>query len=154
MSGKSMKRVAEAASAIGLEIEILEMPESTRTAEDAAAACGCRTVQIAKSLIFERSDTGTLVLLLIAGDRQADLKAAAGIVGGPLARADAKKVRAETGFAIGGVAPIGHLAPLPVFMDPALLEHETIWAAAGAPNAVFSVRPGKLRQATGAVLLA
>lgn len=154
MSGKSTRRVAEAARQAGLEIEILTMPESTRTAEEAAQACGCETAQIVKSLIFERTGDGALVLLLIPGDRQADLAAASETVGGPLARADAKRVRDETGFAIGGVAPLGHKSPLPVFMHEDLLTHPQVWAAAGAPNAVFAVDPAQLRAAVGAGLLA
>jgi len=154
MSGKSTRRVAEAARQAGLEIEILTMPASTRTAEEAAQACGCATAQIVKSLIFERSGDGALVLLLIPGDRQADLAAVAEAIGGTLARADAKRVRDETGFAIGGVAPLGHKRPLPVFMHEELLRHPQVWAAAGAPNAVFAVDPARLRQAVGAALLA
>ncbi|MDD7910931.1 YbaK/EbsC family protein [Pseudovibrio exalbescens] len=150
----SMERVAEAAEATGLEITILTMPDSTRTAEEAANACKCEVGQIVKSLIFQREDTEEFVLLLVAGDRQADLEAAATVVGGPLTRADAKRVRKETGFAIGGVAPIGHMCPVAVYMDPALLNHEIVWAAAGAPNAVFSVCPAKLKAAVGAAVLA
>jgi prolyl-tRNA editing enzyme YbaK/EbsC (Cys-tRNA(Pro) deacylase) len=153
MESSSTDRVAHAAAAVGLAIEILVMPESTRTADEAARACGCSVAQIVKSLVFERVDTGALVLLLIAGDRQADLGAAARVVGADLARADPKRVRRETGFAIGGVAPIGHLVELPVFIDASLLDHETVWAAAGAPNAVFSVDPRALQDATSAVVL-
>lgn len=154
MSDRSTRRVAEAAAMAGLDVEILTMPDSTRTAEEAARSCCCGVAQIVKSLVFERSDTGGLVLLLIPGDRQVDIAAAAGSVGGPLVRADAKKVRTETGFAIGGVAPLGHRSPVPVFMHPALLAQPLVWAAAGAPNAVFSVDPRQLLHATGASLLA
>jgi prolyl-tRNA editing enzyme YbaK/EbsC (Cys-tRNA(Pro) deacylase) len=129
------------------------MPDSTRTAQDAAAACGCMVGQIVKSLIFQRQDTQDLVLLLIAGDRQADLAQAAVRVGAPLVKADPKDVRARTGFAIGGVAPLGHLTPVETFMDPALLDHPVVWAAAGAPNAVFSVCPKRLHQVIGAQAL-
>lgn len=152
-SGGSTERVARAASAAGLDIEIRLMPESTRTAEEAARACGCDVGQIVKSLVFQRVDTSALVLLLIAGDRMADLTAVAPVVGADLVRADPKRIRSETGFAIGGVAPIGHLSALPVFMDPSLLHHESVWAAAGAPNAVFRVNPSRLREATSATLL-
>lgn len=153
MAGKSTRRVIEAAAEAGLEIEVLTLPESTRTAVEAAEACGCAVAQIVKSLIFRREDTASLVLLLIAGDRQADLQSAADAVGGPLVRAGPKHVRDETGFAIGGVAPIGHLTPVPVFMDASLLDHDTVWAAAGAPNAVFAVHPDRLREAVSAQLL-
>lgn len=153
MTGKSVDRVKRAAASAGLPIEVVFMPDSTRTAEEAAAACGCETGQIVKSLIFEAEGAGPLVLLMIAGDRQADLAAAAQVVGAPLKRADPKRVRAETGFAIGGVAPIGHTAPIAVFMDESLLQHTVVWAAAGAPNAVFSAEPAALRMAAGAQLL-
>ena len=153
-SGGSTERVMRAASAAGLAVEIRLMPESTRTAEEAARACGCSVGQIVKSLVFQRVDTSALVLLLIAGDRMADLSSVAREVGADLVRADPKRVRRETGFAIGGVAPIGHLAILPVFMDASLLEHDNVWAAAGAPNAVFRVDPKQLREAAAATVLA
>jgi prolyl-tRNA editing enzyme YbaK/EbsC (Cys-tRNA(Pro) deacylase) len=149
----STDRVAQAAAAAGLAIDVQRMPESTRTADEAARTCGCSVAQIVKSLVFERVDTGALVLLLIAGDRQADLTVAARVVGADLVRADPKRVRAETGFAIGGVAPMGHLVDLPVFIDPSLLDHDAVWAAAGAPNAVFRVDPRALQVATSAVVL-
>ena len=149
----SRERVAEAASEAGLAIHVMTMPASTRTAEDAAATCGCKVAQIVKSLIFERHDNGQLVLLLIAGHNRADMDLAASIIGTSLDRADPKKVRAETGFAIGGVAPLGHLCAMEVYMDPALLDYDIVWAAAGAPNAVFSVAPKALLEATKAILL-
>lgn len=150
---KSIDRVAEAAETLGLDVTILTMPDSTRTAQDAAQACDCAVGQIVKSLIFERTDTHDLVLLLIAGDRQADLQAATTVIGAPIARADAKQVRTVTGFAIGGVSPIGHLTPVQTFMDPALLDHPVVWAAAGSPNTVFSIDPARLQAATRASLL-
>lgn len=152
MSAKSVDRVAEAAAQLGLGIEIRTTPESTRTAAEAAAACECAEAQIVKSLIFELEGTAKLVLLLAPGDRQVDLGRAAAATGAPLKRADAKRVRAETGFAIGGVSPLGHLLPIDVFMDARLLEHDVVWAAAGAPNAVFSIAPTTLREAVGARL--
>lgn len=155
MSGKSRstERVARAAADLGLEITVVAMPESTRTATEAATACGCEVGQIVKSLIFEAGPGGELVLLLVAGDRTADLDLAGRLLGATPARADPKRVREETGFAIGGVAPIGHLRPMRVFMDPALLGHHRVWAAAGAPNAVFEVDPRLLLEVTRAALL-
>ncbi len=153
MNEGSVSRVREAARQLGLSIEILEMPTSTHTAEDAAQACGCELSQIVKSLIFERQSDGKLVLLLIPGDRQADLNAAADVAGGALNRSTAKRVREEAGFAIGGVAPLGHLSSIPVFMHRSLLDHELVWAAAGAPNAVFAVDPIKLCEAIGASII-
>lgn len=149
----SQDRVEEAAKALGLDIAIRQMPASTRTAQEAAQACECAVGQIVKSLIFERKDSHALVLLLIAGDKTADLQQIAKVVGSELSRADPSRVRSETGFAIGGVAPFGHLCQMPVYMDPALLSHRVVWAAAGNPKAVFSVQPTLLRDAIDATLL-
>lgn len=142
------ERVARAAEALGLAIEVRRMPASTRTAEDAAAACGCDVAQIVKSLVFEAE--GGLRLLLVSGANRVDLDRVARVTGEGLARADPKRVRAETGFAIGGVPPIGHASPLPVVMDATLMDFALVWAAAGAPDAVFPVAPQALRAATGA----
>ncbi|MEM1401365.1 MAG: YbaK/EbsC family protein, partial [Pseudomonadota bacterium] len=126
------------------------MPESTRTAQDAAAACGCDVGQIVKSLIFEGATSGDLKLLLVSGRHDVDLDDAHRTFGEVLTRADPKRVRAETGFAIGGVAPIGHLSPLNTWMDRELLNHQTVWAAAGRPNAVFEISPVALADVTNA----
>ena len=149
---RSGERVLDAIESLGLNSKIVTMPATTRTAEDAAKACQCEVAQIVKSLIFERHDDHTLVLLLIAGNNKADMDLAARLLGTSLDRADPKKVRTDTGFAIGGVAPIGHLCDLPVYMDPDLMDHDIVWAAAGAPNAVFNVDPKALFKATGAHL--
>ncbi len=146
----SIARVEAAAREAGLSISVRRMPASTRTAAEAAMACGCALSQIVKSLIFERADTGALSLLLVSGARRVEPKAA--IFGAGLVRADPKRVRAETGFAIGGVAPIGHLVRLEVWMDSHLLEHDRVWAAAGAPFAVFALAPADLHRVTGATL--
>ncbi|QDL92748.1 YbaK/EbsC family protein [Paroceanicella profunda] len=148
---KSVKRVRAAAEALGLDIALREMDASTRTAAEAAAACGCAVNQIVKSLIFAGGD-GTLVLLLVAGGNRVDPEIASRACGTELGRADAAEVRARTGFAIGGVSPIGHLEAPRVFMDPTLLGFDTVWAAAGSPNAVFRVSPAVLAEATGAVV--
>lgn len=151
---KSVNRVKAAAEAAGLTIEILHMPDSTRTAAEAAIACGCDVAQIVKSLIFKGGETGTLKLLLVSGANQVDLEKAAALVGEPLERADPKDVREITGFAIGGVSPLGHLTPVATWMDESLLKFETVWAAAGAPNAVFEVTADALQKATGAAVSA
>lgn len=126
------------------------MPASTRTAEEAAAACECDVAQIVKSLIFEGVETGELILLLVSGRHQVNMDKAREAVGEPLKRADIKRVRDETGFAIGGVAPLGHTAPLRTWMDETLLEFDVVWAAAGAPNTVFQVNPSDLKNAIDA----
>lgn len=148
---KSVKRVERAAADLGLDITVRRMGESTRTAEDAAAACGCEVARIVKSLIFQGRESGDLVLLLVSGANRVDMDAAATAVGEPLDRADANDVRKRTGFAIGGVSPIGHLEAPKIWIDETLMHFETVWAAAGAPDAVFEVTPGRLVDTTGAV---
>jgi len=140
----SMERVARAANLLGLDIEPQIMPDTTRTAEDAAKVCGCEVGQIIKSLIFEREDNQALVLVLVSGANNADPKKLKAHFGTKLNRADPRKVRDETGFAIGGVAPIGHLIDLETVTDEDLLQYETVWAAAGKPNSVFRIAPQTL----------
>lgn len=151
MSG-SVKRVEAAAKAAGLDVAIQKMPESTRTAMDAAQACGCDVGQIVKSMIFEGADSGTLKLLLVSGRHDVDLARMENLFGETLIRADAKRVRAETGFAIGGVAPIGHKSAIAVWIDAELMKYEAVWAAAGAPDAVFNIAPADLKSVTDATV--
>ncbi|MEM5500897.1 YbaK/EbsC family protein [Ahrensia kielensis] len=147
---KSVKRVEKAIHDLKLSASVQRMPETTRTAKDAAVACDCSVGQIVKSMIFEGVETGTLKLLLVSGQHNFDLDKAPEVFGEPLMRADPKRVRSETGFAIGGVSPIGHLSEIEAWMDDKLLDYEIVWAAAGAPNAVFSVAPADLSMATKA----
>lgn len=149
---KSVKLVERAGVALGLDISVKRMGDSTCTAEDAAAACGCAVSHIVKSLIFQGEISGELVLLLVSGANRVDMQAAANAVAEPLLRADATAVRARTGFAIGGVSPIGHLEAPKIWMDETLLELQTVWAAAGAPDAVFEIAPATLQQVTGAII--
>ena len=141
---KSTKRVLEAAEQANIAIQVRTMPDSTRTAQDAAKACGCGVAQIVKSLVFQGAQSGDLKLFLVSGANQLDLGKAAALAGEPLVKADGRTVRDKTGFAIGGVVPIGHLQPLPTWIDEALLGYPTVWAAAGAPNAVFEITPEAL----------
>jgi prolyl-tRNA editing enzyme YbaK/EbsC (Cys-tRNA(Pro) deacylase) len=150
---RSTERVRVACAAAGLDVEIRIMPQSTRTAEEAAAACGVAVGQIVKSLIFRKAMSGEPVLLLVAGVNRVDQQATQTEIGEPLERMDAAAVREITGFAIGGVAPLGLLTPLATYMDEDLLAFETIWAAAGAPDAVFGTDPKALAKATGATLV-
>ncbi|WP_336056488.1 YbaK/EbsC family protein [Nitratireductor sp. CH_MIT9313-5] len=147
---KSVKRVEEAAAAAGLDTEIKRMGASTRTAEEAAAQCGCAVDQIVKSLIFEGKETGELFLFLVPGSKKLDLTRAAALCEEALVRADPRKVREKTGFAIGGVSPIGHKSPIRCIADRTLLAYEQVWAAAGAPDAVFSSNPADLLRAAQA----
>lgn len=150
----STGRFKEAARAAGLKIAVRQMPDSTRTAVEAAAACGTSPAQIVKSLVFRLADSGETVLILVSGKNRVDEAKVSSEIGDHLERADADHVRAVTGFAIGGVAPLGSLAPLKTYMDRDLLAFDRIWAAAGAPNAVFSVAPQALAQASGAEIIA
>ncbi len=149
----SMERVELAAAALGLPIRVQVMAQSTRTAEEAAAAVGCEVAQIVKSLIFENTETQGLVLLLLSGQHNADTAHLAAAYGLRLKRADIDRVRKDTGFAIGGVAPFGHLTALPVCLDRTLLAFDTVWCAAGRPDAVFACSPQALAEATQARVL-
>jgi prolyl-tRNA editing enzyme YbaK/EbsC (Cys-tRNA(Pro) deacylase) len=146
----SRERVRAALHDAGLECEIVETPDSARTAVEAAAAVGASVGQIVKSLVFLCDDMP--VLALVAGDNRLDERVLGELAGGRISRADAGRVREHTGFAIGGVAPLGSLKPLPVFCDADLLAHEYVWAAAGAPHAVFRVEPSALVAAVGATV--
>lgn len=148
--GASTRRVLAALAARGLEVEITEFADSTRTAQEAAAAVGCDVAQIVKSLIFRATVTDRLVLVLTSGVNRVDEKKLKAILGEPVKRADADFVRERTGFAIGGVPPIGHTSEPVVLMDEDLLAHDVVWAAAGTPHTVFSVNPARLAEVAGA----
>nr|WP_275981986.1 YbaK/EbsC family protein [Frigidibacter sp. ROC022] len=136
--------------AAGLEAGIVEMPSETRTAQQAAAAAGCSLDQIVKSIIFAGTGSGRIFLFLTAGGNRVDPGRASELAGEPLGRADADLVRRHTGFAIGGVAPVGHLSPVPSFWDPRLNDFDRVWAAAGTPRHVFPAAPDDLLRLTGA----
>jgi prolyl-tRNA editing enzyme YbaK/EbsC (Cys-tRNA(Pro) deacylase) len=148
-------RVLAAAEAAGLNIEIRRFPQETRTAADAARAVGCDVSQIVKSLVFVAGDQPVLALVSGADRvdpaRLSDALAADGTnVQAPIRRATADEAREATGFAIGGIPPLGHARPLTVLIDKGLLRHEVVWAAAGLPDAVFAVSPKLLARAAGA----
>lgn len=145
-----MGRVVEAAARHGLTLDIAEFPDGTRTAADAAAAVGCTVDQIVKSMIFAADDE--LVLALTSGAHQVDPTALAALVGAEhCGRADVDRVRATTGYAIGGVPPFGHTEPFRTWIDPHLLSFDVVWAAAGTPRHVFPIDPARLVAMTGAV---
>jgi Cys-tRNA(Pro) deacylase len=142
-------RVMRAAEAAGLPITVQRFPEGTRTAVDAARAVGCAVGQIVKSLVFVAD--GTPVVALVAGDNRLDPARLAAALGAAHARrADGDEARQATGYAIGGVPPLGHAHAIPVLIDEHLLAHATVWAAAGLPDAVFAVDPRALADAAGA----
>lgn len=147
---KSLKRVRAALEAVELPADIRETALA-RTAQDAATALGCAVDQIAKSIVLRGETSGKALLFITAGGRQVDTAAAAQLAGEPLGKADAALIRAQTGFAIGGVSPIGHIHETPKWFDRRLLDFEIIWAAAGTPHHVFGATPRdmlKLSEAT------
>lgn len=145
----SARKVAETLRALGVETEVVEFPQGTRTAQDAAAAIGTTVGQIVKSLLFLAD--GKPVLALVSGSNRLDVQKLGRLVGaGRVERADADTVRAITGYAIGGVPPVGHDRPLPVFLDQDLLQYDVVYAAAGTPQAVFAITPTRLVEITGA----
>lgn len=146
---KSLARVAAALQAAGIASVPVEAKGEIRTAEAAAADAGVAVDQIVKSILFQGS-SGRLFLFLTAGGNRVDPVKAAALAGEALSRAEVEVVRAVTGFAIGGVAPLGHLTPSPTFMDARLLDFGEVWAAAGTPRHMFSVAPLDLLAATGA----
>jgi prolyl-tRNA editing enzyme YbaK/EbsC (Cys-tRNA(Pro) deacylase) len=150
----SAQRVQAALAAHGLGLTVVELPQSTRTAAEAAAAVGCTVGQIAKSLIFRAGTSGRPVLVIASGSNRVNERAVAALLGEPLAKADADFVRARTGFVIGGVPPIGHSEPPVTFIDEDLLAYDALWAAAGTPNAVFELKPADLVALTGGTVAA
>ncbi|WP_327701907.1 YbaK/EbsC family protein [Streptomyces decoyicus] len=123
----------------GLDLTVVELPDSTRTAADAASALGCGTAQIVKSLVFRKEPTGEPVMVLASGPNRVNEKTIAARVGGRIGKADAEFVKQTTGYAIGGVPPVCHREPLTVLVDEDLLAFEETWAAAGTPHAVFKI---------------
>ena len=152
---KSIRRVEAALRERGIEADVKELPDSTRTAPEAAAALGCEVAQIAKSLVFRGERSGDAVLVIASGADRVDEQRLAEVVGEPIGRADADFVRERTGFSIGGVPPVGHAQPIATFAEQRLLALNRVWAAAGTPRAVFGpVTPDELVRATGARVVA
>jgi prolyl-tRNA editing enzyme YbaK/EbsC (Cys-tRNA(Pro) deacylase) len=147
---KSVRRVEAALVAAGVAAEVREMAAETRTAHQAADAVGVQLDQIAKSIIFRGEVSGEAVLFLTAGGNRVDAGKASALAGEALGKADAELVRAQTGFVIGGVAPVGHLTPIRAWFDPRLLDFGVVWAAAGTPRHVFPIAPRDLLRASGA----
>jgi len=148
---KSLKRVRAALEAAGAPFEIRETALS-RTAVDAAAALGCAVDQIAKSIILRGETSGEALLFVTAGGQQVDLATASALAGEPLGKADAALIRAQTGFAIGGVSPVGHITQARKWFDRTLLDFDKIWAAAGTPHHVFGMEPNHMAEISGAQL--
>jgi len=131
--------LAEALTAHDLPAKVYEFPASTRTAADAASAIGCDVAAIGKSLVFMAAESGTPVLVIASGANRVDEARVATALGEPIRKATADEVRAATGYAIGGVPPFGHAAPLRTFLDPDLAAFDPVWVAAGTPRTVFPI---------------
>ncbi|MCP5231694.1 MAG: YbaK/EbsC family protein [Rhodocyclaceae bacterium] len=142
----SVQRVEQALAALGIETSIVEFAASTRTAVEAAREIGCDVAQIAKSIVLRGLEDDSCILVIASGASRVDEKKVAALIGQAVGKADAAFVRARTGFAIGGVAPVGHAGPVTVLVDESLWSLDPIWAAAGAPNAVFCLSADDLHR--------
>ena len=151
MTSKSTQRVKDALENLGIPVVVQELPASTRTAKEAAAAADCEVGQIVKSLVFQMVGSKQPVLILTSGANQVDENLAKEAIGEGIKFASADFVREQTGFAIGGVSPYGLTKKIPIYIDRDLLQYEVIWAAAGSHNAIFSIEPNILVETTGAV---
>jgi prolyl-tRNA editing enzyme YbaK/EbsC (Cys-tRNA(Pro) deacylase) len=148
------QRVQAALRAKGVDAQVRHMEQPTRSAEEAAAACGCAVGQIVKSLVFCGIESGKVYLLLVSGSNRVNEQAVGRLMGESLRRPNAAFVRNATGFAICGVPPLGHSLPLATFMDETLLAYAIVWAAAGTPDAVFPIAPASLATAAAAQIIA
>ncbi len=145
----SARRVQDALAAQGFTNNVVELPQTTRSAAEAAQAIGCTVAQIAKSLVFRTRDSYRAVLVIASGVNRVNEKRLAALVGEAIERPDADFVRQQTGYAIGGVPPVGHAAPLETYIDEDLRQYADLWAAAGTPFAVFRLSPDELMRMTG-----
>lgn len=147
---KSLKRVIRALEEAGLPADVMEMDGSTRTAVEAADQAGCEIDQICKSVIFRGETSGEAVLFITAGGNQVDAGKASALAGEALGKADAGLIRTQTGFAIGGVSPVGHINPIRAWFDPRLSDFEKVYAAAGTPRHIVPVAPADILRLTAA----
>lgn len=145
---ESAKKVQNALAALGLPLQVVELAGSTRTAQEAANAIGCELAQIVKSLVFKGKSSGQAILVLASGVNRVNEKRLRELAGEPVEKADADFVRQHTGFAIGGVSPIGLSEPMLTFVDEDLLNYDEIWAAAGTSHAVFCLKRTDLDKIT------
>lgn len=148
----SAQKIQDLLNSLGYSYTVIEHAESTRTAQEAADRAGCALGQIVKSLIFRGAESGKPILVLTSGANRVDEKLIAQHAAEPIRRADADFVRAVTGFAIGGVPPIGHAQNMETYLDEDFLQYEKIWAAAGTPNAIFELSISDLQSMTGAIV--
>ena len=144
----SAQKIQNLLNSLGYDYTVIEHAESTRTAQEAADRAGCELGQIVKSLIFRGKTSGKPILVLTSGANRVDEKRISGYAGETISRADADFVRTVTGFAIGGVPPIGHAEEMETYLDEDFLSYKTIWAAAGTPNAIFELKTEDLQKMT------
>ncbi len=142
------QRVQDALIDRGTQLEVRELPASTRTAVEAAQVVGCQLGQIVKSLVFRGALTGQAVLVETSGANRVSETRLAEHVGEPVQMASAEFVRRHTGFAVGGVPPLAHAQPLRTFIDRDLMSYQEVWAAGGTPQALFALTPAQLVELT------
>jgi prolyl-tRNA editing enzyme YbaK/EbsC (Cys-tRNA(Pro) deacylase) len=150
---KSADKVQTAIQGAGMQLVVVELPDSTRTATEAAQAIGCLVGQIAKSIVFQTVTNQRPILVIASGSNRVNEAVIAEHIGEQISKANADFVQQRTGFVIGGVPPFGHNEPLETFIDQDLLQYQEIWAAAGTPHAVFRLTPGDLLRLTSGVVL-
>lgn len=143
------QKIQDLLHSLGYNYTVIEHAESTRTAQEAADQAGCQLGQIVKSLIFRGKTSGKPILVLTSGPNRVDEKRISDYAGEPIGKADADFVRSVTGFAIGGVPPLGHVEPMETYLDEDFLQFQTIWAAAGTPKAIFELKTEDLQKMTG-----
>ena len=149
----SAQKVQQALNAIGMQLEVVELPDSTRTSVEAAQAIGCQVGQIAKSIIFQALASQRPIMVIASGPNRVNEKVIETLIGEAIGKADADFVRQRTGFVIGGVPPVGHIEQIETFIDTDLLQYPEIWAAAGTPHAVFRLTPADLLRMTSGRLV-
>lgn len=145
----SAEKVQRSLKEAGFDFQVIELPQTTRSAQEAAREVGCLVEQIVKSLIFRTKESNRAILILVSGANRVNEIKVSSYLGEPIEKADAEFVRDKTGFSIGGVPPVCHREKLETLVDEDLLKYEAIWAAAGTPNAVFSLSPPDLLKITG-----
>ncbi len=150
----SAQKVQDTLNRLGPGHQVVELAQTTRTSKEAAQAVGCTVEQIAKSILMKGQVTGKPVLVIASGPNRVNENIIAGEIGEPVGKPDADYVLDQTGFVIGGVPPVGHIRPIPTFIDADLLQYDEIWAAAGTPHAVFRLSPDDLVRLTGGKVIA
>jgi prolyl-tRNA editing enzyme YbaK/EbsC (Cys-tRNA(Pro) deacylase) len=145
----SAQRVQQVLAASQIDTRVIELAIAARTSAQAADALGVEVGQIAKSLVFRAANSGRPVLVIAAGDRRVDEARVAALLGEPIERASPEFVRENSGFAIGGVAPVGHARSMVTFVDTSLRRFSVLWAAGGTPHCVFPIAPEQLLRVSG-----